>query len=77
MSRLKVGNAVEVRAEGTPETWRGKIEELPDGVGPRRLKPQDAARPTDIRMLLVKIALDEAAPLKLGQKVELRISQTK
>lgn len=77
VSRLKVGNAVEVRAEGTPETWRGKIEELPDGVGPRRLKPQDPARPTDIRVLLVKIALDEAAPLKLGQKVELRISQTK
>jgi len=77
VSRLKVGNAVEVRTEGTQETWRGRIEELPDGVGPRRLKPQDPARPTDIRVLLVKVALNEATPLKLGQKVELRIHQVK
>ncbi len=77
VSRLKVGNAVEIRTEGTKDTWRGRVEELPDGVGPRRLKPQDPARPTDIRVLLVKVALDEATPLKLGQKVELRIRQAK
>ncbi len=77
VSRLKAGNDVEVSTEGTMGTWHGRIEELPDGVGPRRLKPQDPARPTDIRVLLVKIALDEATPLKLGQKVELRIRPVK
>jgi len=77
VSRLKVGNAVEISTEGTRETWRGRIEELPDGVGPRRLKPQDPARPTDIRVLLVKVAVEEATPLKLGQKVELRIRPVK
>lgn len=76
-SRLKVGDTVEISAEGTAETWRGRVEELPDGVGPRRLKPQDPARPTDIRVLLVKIALDGPTRLKLGQKVELRISPLK
>ncbi len=73
VSRLQVGSAVQVGTEGTKATWRGRIEELPDGVGPRRLKPQDPARPTDIRVLLVKVAMDEPTPLKLGQKVELRI----
>ncbi len=73
VSRLKVGSAVEVSAEGTPSVWPGRVEELPEGVGPRRLKPQDPARPTDIRVLLVKVALNQASPLKLGQKVELRI----
>jgi RND family efflux transporter MFP subunit len=77
VSSLKVGNAVEISSEGTRQAWRGKVEELPDGVGPRRLKPQDPSRPTDIRVLLVKVALDETAPLKLGQKVELRIRPAK
>ncbi len=74
---LKIGNAVDISSEGTRQTWRGRVEELPDGVGPRRLKPQDPARPTDIRVLLVKVALDEPTPLKLGQKVELRIRPVK
>lgn len=73
VTRLKIGSEVEVSAEGTAKIWSARVEELPDGVGPRRLKPQDPARPTDIRVLLVKVALNEPAPLKLGQKVEIRI----
>lgn len=71
--RLRVGSPVEIRAEGDPATWRGRVEELPEAVGPRRLKPEDPSRPTDIRVLLVKVAPDRPLPLKLGQKVELRI----
>ena len=73
VTRLKVGSPVEIRAEGDPASWRGKVEELPQAVGPRKLKPEDPARPTDIRVLLVKVAPDRPLPLKLGQKVELRI----
>ena len=40
---------------------------------PRRLKPQDPCRPSDTRALLVKIALAETTPLKLGQRVEVTI----
>ena len=77
VSHLKVGSAVEVSAEGTTSIWPGTVEELPESVGPRRLKAQDPARPTDIRVLLVKVALDQTSPLKLGQKVELRIRPVK
>jgi hypothetical protein len=42
-------------------------------VTPRRLKPQDPARPTDTRVLAVKVAFTEPTPLKLGATVELRI----
>lgn len=73
LSRLHVGSLVEIAAEGNAATWKGHVEELPDAVGPRRLKPEDPARPTDIRVLLVKVAPDGPLPLKLGQKVELRI----
>ena len=73
LSRLRVGSAVQITAEGSPGAWQGHVEELPDAVGPRKLKPEDPARPTDIRVLLVKVAPDGPLPLKLGQKVELRI----
>ena len=49
------------------------MEEIPDAVVGRRLKPQDPGKPEDTRVLLVKIALSEPTPLKLGQRVEIRI----
>lgn len=73
LSRLHIGSPVEIAAEGSPTRWKGHVEELPDAVGPRKLKPEDPSRPTDIRVLLVKVAPDGPLPLKLGQKVELRI----
>ena len=41
----------------------------------RRLKPQDPSRPTDTRILAVKVAFAEPTPLKLGTTVELRSSR--
>lgn len=70
---LQLHGAVEIRAEGYDAVWRGHVEEIPDAVTVRRTRPQDPALPTDTRVLLVKIALDEAVPLKLGQRVEVRI----
>jgi RND family efflux transporter MFP subunit len=73
-ARIAVGEEVAVRAEGFADTWRGTVEEIPDAVGARKLRPQDPGRPSDTRVLAVKIALTEATPLKLGQRVELSIS---
>jgi RND family efflux transporter MFP subunit len=72
--KLVVGSAVAVTAEGFDgESWRGTVEEIPDSVQGRRLKPQDPGKPADTRVLLVKIRLDEPTPLKLGQRVEVEI----
>ena len=54
-------------------TWRGTIEEIPDSVVNRRLNPQDPSKPIDTRVLLVKIAFSESTPLKLGQRVEVKM----
>lgn len=73
--RIRLGASVRVTAEGFDgQTWRGQVEEIPDAVVARRLKPEDPGRPSDTRVLLVKIALQEATPLKLGQRVELDIA---
>jgi HlyD family secretion protein len=74
--RVKLGSEVIVRAEGYDhQQWRGRVEEIPDAVVARRLKPEDPGRPTDTRVLLVKVALEESTPLKLGQRVEVEIKK--
>jgi len=72
--RVGLGDEVRVTAEGYDGTsWRGRVEEIPDAVVGRRLKPQDPGKPEDTRVLLVKVALLEKTPLKLGQRVELSV----
>jgi RND family efflux transporter MFP subunit len=69
---VKVGGDVSIAAEAWPgQAWRGVIEEVPDEVVSRRLKPLDPAQPTDARVLLAKIALREPTPLRLGQRVQI------
>lgn len=71
--RVALGAPVTVRAEGWREAWKARVEEIPDSVGPRRVKPEDPGKPSDTRVLLVKIAFDERTALKLGQRVEVEI----
>jgi RND family efflux transporter MFP subunit len=77
-SSVRLGAPVVITAEGYPgRSWRGTVEEIPDSVTLRRLKPQDPARPTDTRILAVKVAFAEPTPLKLGTTVELRVLETR
>jgi RND family efflux transporter MFP subunit len=72
-ARMRLGASVRVTAEGFDRGWRGTIEEIPDAVVNRRLNPQDPSKPIDTRVLLVKVSFAEPTPLKLGQRVEVRI----
>lgn len=72
--RIHLGAPVTISAEGFGERrWRGTVEEIPDEVVSRRLKPEDPGRPTDTRVLLVKVALSEPTPFKLDQRVDVQI----
>jgi RND family efflux transporter MFP subunit len=71
---LAVGSAASITADGYPgHAWKGRVEEVADSVTLRKLKPQDPSRPTDTRILAVKVAFDEPSPLRLGTTVELKI----
>ena len=71
---LALGDEVAVSSEGYPgKAWRGRVEEIADSVTIRKLKPQDPGRPTDTRVLAVKVAFVEPVPLRLGTTVELKI----
>jgi RND family efflux transporter MFP subunit len=72
---VALGADVTITADGFPgRVWRGRVEEIPDSVTLRHLKPQDPSRPTDARVLAVKVAFAELVPLKLGTTVDLRIA---
>jgi len=73
--RVKIGAEVEIRADGFPgRSFRGRVEEIPGSVTLRRIKPQDPARPTDVRVLALKVRFEEKTPLKLGSTVDLVVS---
>lgn len=75
IGRIHPGDAVTISAEGYDgKHWQGHVEEIPDTVRERGLRPQDVARPTDARILLVKVAMQELVPLRLGQRVEVSIA---
>jgi HlyD family secretion protein len=71
--RVRLGATAFVTAEGYNGRWRGTVEEIPDSVTDRRLKPLDTGKPVDTRVLLVKVAMNEKTPLKLAQRVEIEI----
>jgi RND family efflux transporter MFP subunit len=74
VARISDGDEVTIKAEGYGQTtWKGKVEEIPDRVAARTLRPDDPGRPTDTRVLLVKIGLTSAITLKLGQQVQIEI----
>ncbi len=72
-ANLALGAKADVIAEGYGEQWKATVEEIPDAVSPRRLKPEDPGRPVDTRVLLAKLAFEKPTPLKLGQRVEVVI----
>jgi HlyD family secretion protein len=75
--RVLAGAEVAIRADGFPgQTFRGRVEEIPGSVTLRRIKPQDPSRPTDVRVLALKVAFVGKAPLKLGTTVDLVVSES-
>lgn len=74
--RVRVGAAATIRAEGYDgKSWRAEVEEIPDQVVRRQMHPLDPSRPVDTRVLMVKVKLLEAVPLRLGQRVEVEIER--
>lgn len=76
VERVRLTAPVRVTTEGSNAIREGRVEEIPDAVVGRRLRPEDPGRPIDARVLPVKIALKDTAGLKIGQRVEVEIAET-
>ena len=76
IARVKQGSKATIVAEGFDgKSWEGSVVEIPAWVTSRRLKPLDPGRPTDTRVLPVKVSLPADHPLKLGQRVEVEVGR--
>lgn len=74
--RVRLGAKATLRAEGYDgKSWQATVEEIPERVQARELRPLDPARPVDTRVLLVKLRLNDRTPLKLGQRLEVEIER--
>jgi RND family efflux transporter MFP subunit len=74
VGRIRRGIEGVITAEGLDgQNWKTKIEEIPNSVVQRNLRPEDPGKPVDTRVLLVKLAFEKPTPLKLGQRVQVEI----
>ncbi len=75
--RCQPGCSVTITATGySGQSWPGTVEEIADSLIPRRIRPEDPGRPTDTRVLPVRVAFQQPCPLKLGQRVEVKIKKS-
>jgi multidrug resistance efflux pump len=73
-----VGNAVEVTSDAYPgSVFQGRIAEIADYVGARKIRPNEPAKNLDEQVIQVKITLQENSPFRLGMAVDVRIHPDK
>ena len=75
IGKVKVGDAVEVTSDayrGT--TFKGRVKQISDYVGARKIRPSNPAVNLGIKVVQVKIELLEKTPLRLGMTVDVKIA---
>ncbi len=71
---VRVGDRVEVIARAYPNrVFQGRVQEIADYVGIRAIRPNNPAVNVGLKIVQVKVALDEKTPLKLGMSVDITI----
>ena len=75
VGKLALGQAADVTADAYPgRVFPGKIIEIGQSVGKRKVKPEDPAKIQDMKVLEMKIEVTEGgAGLKLGMTVDVKI----
>lgn len=71
---IQVGDSAQVRTDAfAGKFFPGKIEEIADYAGPRKVRPSNQAKNFDMKVVQVKIGLNEPTTLKPRMTVEVRI----
>ncbi len=71
---LQVGEPVEVRADAfAGKIFPGKIEEIADYAGARKVRPNNQTKNIDMKIVQVKIGLLETTTLKPNMTVDVKI----
>lgn len=74
VGKLDVGQPVEITADAFPgRVFRGRITELGQSVGKRKIRPENPVKIQDMKVLETKVEVDDAGALRLGMTVDVRI----
>lgn len=75
VGKLSIGQRAEVTADAYPgRVFPGRVYEMGQSVGKRKVKPEDPAKIQDMKVLEVKVEITEGGDeLKLGMTVDVRI----
>lgn len=74
IGKVHIGDIAEITSDAYPaKIYKGKVHEISDYVGGRKIKPNDSAKNLDMKVIQVKIELPEKTPFKLGMTVNVRI----
>lgn len=75
VGRIALGDPVAISSDAYPRTvFKGIIRQIADYAGERRVKPNDPAVNLGLKVVQVKIGLEQAAPFRLGMTVDVKIS---
>ncbi|MBI5634408.1 MAG: HlyD family secretion protein [Nitrospirae bacterium] len=68
------GDRAEIRSDTfAGEVFRGRVEEISDYAGIRKVKPNDQAKNLDMKVVQVKIRLEDKTSLKPGMTVDVKV----
>ena len=74
VGKIHIGDPVEIVSYAYPDKmFQGKVSEIADYAGIRKVTPNNPAKNRDMKVVQVKISLDEKTPLRLGMTVDVRI----
>lgn len=74
VGRIHIDDATEVTSYAYPgKVFKGRVQEIADYVGIRKIKPNNPAINLGLKVVQVKIELLEKTPLKLGMTVDVKI----
>jgi ABC exporter DevB family membrane fusion protein len=74
IGRIRIGDPAEITSVAYPgKVFQGRIQEISDYVGTRKVKPNNPAVNLGMKVVQVKIELLEKTPFKLGMTVDVII----
>jgi HlyD family secretion protein len=75
VGRIATGDPAEVSSDAYPgKIFKGQVRQIADYAGERRAKPNDPTVNLGLKVVQVKIGLDQPTPLKLGMTVDVKIA---
>jgi HlyD family secretion protein len=78
VGRIAVGDPVAVSSDAYPGAmFKGRIRQIADYAGERRVKPNDPAVNLGLKVVQVKIGLEQPTPFRLGMTVDVKITPSR